>query len=215
MRDRELARRANEAHLVGRLGDRFVLERSIVHLSPIEHILAGFSFETIYEAQYVRVVAFAMPLAPPNDIIAYPIGVDVWEGDIHQASGLPVDLLEAMKERVPFLVRHSDPRRFIRSRQRSRNYGRAEEEEAYLYLASGELRYARTRLKHLSYGRSSRFHLRLAAKVLDDVLPVSAAARDRAREMLVKLDASEAAACAQLRSWQDQTLAAVRLTRGG
>lgn len=214
MRERELARRVGEAHLLERLGGRFVLERSALHVAPVDHILAGFNFETIYEAQHVRVVAFAMALAPPDDDIAYPVRTDVWQGDIYQATGFPGDLVEAIVGCRAFVERHSDPRRFLRSRSRTRNYDRVDEEEAYLYLATGDLQRARSRLRHLSRGRSSRLLVRLVASVFDEVTPFSAAARERASDMLLKLNGDEAAAFTQLREWQDQTLAAIRMSRG-
>lgn len=213
MRERELARRAGEAGVLDRLGDRFALARNIVHVSPIGHILAGFSFQTIYEAQFVRVVAFAMPLAPPTDGIVYSVSAGVWQGDILEPKGLPDELVAALEDYVPLVVRHSEAGRFLRSRRRSRNHDGVEEEEAYLHLAAGNARRARQYLGHLSRGRSPRPLVRLATRVIDDVSPIPAATRERAKRMLGLLDASEASALDQLREWQDQTLAAIRMPR--
>jgi hypothetical protein len=212
---RELARRAEEAGVLDRLGDGFVLERSILHATPVGHILAGFSFETIDEARHIRVVAFATPLAPPADGLAYSMSDVAWQGDVREPKGLPGELLAALVDRVPLVARHSDPRRFLRSRRRTRNHDAVDEEEAYLHLAAGNLRRARWYLRHLSRGRSPWPWVQSAARVFDDVPPISPATRERATRMLELLDDGEASALAELRAWQDETLAAVRLSRGG
>lgn len=224
MKKRELARRVEESGLLRRLGRPFALNpgQHLIYVAPVEHILAGFSFETIYVANLVRVRAFAMALAPPTDGIHYGAMLHrrdpVWDDYLQDEVGFPDELVEAMVEHVPFVLAHSRPRRYLRSRHRTRNHIGVKEEEAYLRVAIGRLRRARRDVKHLSRGRWPGVVGRVLSSVPAwavpaDVEPVPAEVRKRAQEMLDSLDAGPAKAQSLLRRWEDETRTAIGVRR--
>jgi hypothetical protein len=225
MKKRELARRVEESGLLTRLGGHFALSsgRHLIHVAPVEHILAGFSFETIYVANSVRVRAFAMALAPPTDAITYSALLHqrdpVWDGYLQDEVGFPNELLEAMVEHVPFVLAHSQPKRYLRSRHRSRSWVGVEEEEAYVRVAAGKLGRARRDVNLLSRGRLPGIVGRVLSSLPSWALPADAevrpvpAVRERAQQMLEALDAGPVAAQSLLRHWEDETLSAIRVSR--
>jgi hypothetical protein len=223
MKKRELARRVEESGLLRRLGPSFALSPGphVIHVAPVEHILAGFSFETIYVAHSVRVQAFAMALVPPpRDYIAYHAmpgrGFPVWDGDVLDEVGLPVDLVEAIVAHVPFVLAHSRPRRFLRSRRRTRGHLAQpfRESEAYLRVAAGSFRRARRDVKRLSRGKWPGLLGRIES-VIPGGESVPADAQHRAQQMLHALHAGPGPAQSLLRQWEDETLSAIRVPRRG
>jgi hypothetical protein len=183
------------------LGENYAVKRSFIYRRPIEHVLLGVNAVTMYEASRLHFKGVAMPLYQPFDTLASLIPNDLGATDVEDGR-LPSGTIDVFLRAVPFLEAHATPELLLAdsSWKQPDDVVRLEV-EGYSYLLARDEGTARQVLEHALDVET------------DPNLEWEQEIRSRCRFVLSLMGESLGSALAQLSEWEEQTLAALRLSR--
>jgi hypothetical protein len=188
--------------IVPALGSAYAVEGSLIYRRPIEHVLLGVNVDTVYVASRLHVKAVVMPLYSPRGHLTYFVPRDLGAIDVLDKTRLPSGALELFTAAVPFLEQHATPELLLRDESWKRADDSVRlEVEGYSYLLVGDGGSARQILEHAT------------TLPTDPELEWLGEIQRRCRLVLSLMQGGLDRACAQLVEWEDETLAALRLSR--